>query len=97
MAQATIAADLHQSLDVLRSFATQVTLDRVVCIDVVTQLDDLFLGEIAHARVGINAGLLADLLCAGQTDTVDVSQTNLHALVARKVDTEYTSQCRSPS
>ena len=97
MAQATIAADLHQSLDVLRRLATQVTLDRVVRIDIVTKLDDLFFGEVAHARVRINAGLLANLLCAGQTDTINVSQTNLHALIARKVDTEYTSQCRSPS
>ena len=95
MTEATVAANLHQTLDVLGGLTTEVTLDGEVSIDVVAELDGLLLGEVADTGVRVHAGGSADLLCAGQTDAIDVSQTNFHALLARKVDTKNTSQCRS--
>ena len=53
MAQAAVGADLHQALDVLGALAAQVALDLEV-LDRVAQLDDLVVGEVAHARVGVD-------------------------------------------
>ena len=94
--EATVAADLHQTLDILSRLATKVALDGIVCIDVVTQFDNFLFREVTHTRVRINAGLLANLLCTGGTDSLDVRQTNLNALFAWKVDTENTRQCITP-
>ena len=57
MADAAVAADLHQALDVLGVLAAQVALDGEVALDEVADLDDLVLGEIADQRVGVDAGL----------------------------------------
>src|SRR5581483_582430 len=52
VAQAAVGADLRQPLDRLRALAAQVALDLVVLVDVLAELRDLFLGEVAHLRVG---------------------------------------------
>src|SRR4051812_17365616 len=51
VAQAAVAADLHQPLDVLRALAPQIALDGEVAIDRVAQLADLVLGEVADIGV----------------------------------------------
>ena len=62
MAKAAVAADLHEPLDVLAHLAAEVALDLEVAVDVLAQADDLLLGEVAHPRVGVDAGLPQDLL-----------------------------------
>ena len=62
MAKAAVAADLHEPLDVLAHLATKVALDLEVAVDVLAQTHDLLFGEVAHARVGVDAGLAQDLL-----------------------------------
>ena len=62
MTQTAIAADLHQALHVLRNLAMQVAFDLEVLLDVVAQLREVFLGEVLHADVGIDAGIGDDLL-----------------------------------
>src|SRR3954471_22247153 len=51
MAQGAVAADLHQTLDVLRALAAQIALDREVAIDRVAQLADLVVGQVADVGV----------------------------------------------
>src|SRR5918911_950024 len=58
VAQAAVAADLHQALDVLRALAAEVALDRQLGVDEVAQLGDLVVGEVADVRVRCDAGLL---------------------------------------
>src|SRR5262245_61438339 len=61
MAQAPVAADVHQHLDVLRRLAAQVAFDGVVVLDHLAQAHELAVGEPVCPRVGRNLGLLADL------------------------------------
>ena len=91
MADALVAADLHLALDVLRDLAAQVTLDLEVLVDVGAQPRDLFLGEVAHARVARHPGLVADLLRGGAADAEDVGERDLEPLLAGDVDTGDTS------
>ncbi len=53
MAQPAVAADLHQPLDVLRHLAAKVAFDLQLAVDVLTEADDLLLGEVADTRVGL--------------------------------------------
>src|SRR3712207_763623 len=58
MAQAAVAADLHQALDVLGALAPQIALDREVGVDEVAELRDLVLGEVADVGVRADAELV---------------------------------------
>src|SRR5262245_62638866 len=60
--QAAVRADLLQTLDRLGPLAAQVALDLVVLVDVVAQLGDFVLGEVADLGVHRQAERLADLL-----------------------------------
>ena len=91
MAKAAVAADLHQTLHVLGNLTMEVALDGEVVLDVVTQLRELFLGEIVGAGVRVDAGFREDLFGGREADAVDIGQTDLDALVAREVDTNKTS------
>ena len=64
--QATVAADFHKALNVLRNLAVQVALDREVLLDVVAQLDEILLGEVVGALIRVDAGLGENLLRGGQ-------------------------------
>ena len=87
MTDATVAADLHQALDVQRNFTTEVTFDLQVVLDVIAQLADVGLGEILHASVGVDAHFRQHLLRSLQTDAVDVGQAVLHSLFTGHVNT----------
>src|ERR1700758_1391332 len=54
VADPLVAVDLDLALDVLRHLAPKVTFDLVLRVDEVAQPDDLVVGEVAHARRGID-------------------------------------------
>ena len=62
VAQAAVAAEVHQPLDVHRDLAAQVALDDVVAIDRLADLQHLGVGELADATFGRDANPVADLL-----------------------------------
>jgi hypothetical protein len=62
VADAPVAADLLQALDVHRHLAPQIALDPVVAVDDLTQLCHLDFGQIPDTRVGADLGLLEDPL-----------------------------------
>src|SRR3954447_11693384 len=86
VAQAAVAADLHQALDVLRALAAQVALDREVVVDQVAELGDLVVREIADVGVRPDPGLLEQVVGGRAADPVDVRQTDLDTLVQGDVD-----------
>ena len=96
MTQASVATDLHEALHVLLNIATQVALDVEVLLDVVAQLDELLLGQIVGAGVGVDTGVGQNLLRGGQADAVNVGQGDLDALIARKIDTNKTCHAYNP-
>src|SRR5690625_1379088 len=90
MPQALVAADLHLAADVGRDLAPQITLGAVVLLDVIAQLDELLVGQLAHALVTGDAGRGDRLLGAGAPHSEDVRQGDFDALLARKVDSHQT-------
>jgi hypothetical protein len=52
VAQATVAAKVHQTLDVHRSFAAQVTFNHVITVDGFTDLQDFCVGKLVDAALG---------------------------------------------
>ena len=90
MADAAIAADFHQALDIQGNFAAQIALHLQVVLDIFAQLADFIFGKILHARVGIHLGFLEDLLGHRRPNAKDVRQTNLDALFSGQVNTRNT-------
>src|SRR3954453_7035718 len=69
-----VAADLDLATDVSLDLATEVTLDLEVGFDRVTELDQLFVSQLAPSQVGADPGGLEQLLGAGTADAVDVGE-----------------------
>ena len=90
MAQAAIAADLGQTLDVHRGLTAQVALDEIVMLNGLTQLGLLLVGQILDAGIGVDTGGLQDLRSAGRSDAVDIGQSHFDPLVAGKINTRNT-------
>ena len=90
MTKTLVAADLHLALDVLLDVAAQVTFDLQVGIDVRADAVDLFIGEVAHARVGVEIEVRDDLLRGRLPDPEDVGEADLQPLLAWNVDASYT-------
>src|SRR5207248_8976035 len=61
MADPPVAADLGRALDRLRPLAAKVALDLEVRVDVLAELRDLLVREVAHLLVGGQAERCADL------------------------------------
>ena len=85
MARPAIAADVHQPLDVHRDFGAQRTLDLDGPLDELAKPRHLGVGQVAHPRVGADAGLREDPAAGGAPDAEDVRQGDFDALFARKV------------
>src|SRR5499427_1279051 len=86
MAQAAIAAEVHQTLDVDADLAAQVALDEIVAVDHFADLQNFLVGELADAAVQRDLHLLHDLASVSLADTMDVLKRDQHALVGRDVD-----------
>src|SRR6185295_2232962 len=57
VAQAAVAAEVHQPLDVHRHLAAQIALDLVVAVDHLADADDLVIGQLVDPALGGNAHL----------------------------------------
>ena len=95
VADAAVAADLHQALDGLGALAAEVALNGVVAVDQVAELRDLVLGQVPHVGVRADAELGEELVRRGPADPVDVREADLDALVEGDVDPRNPSQSRS--
>src|SRR5262249_46633504 len=72
--------------DVGGHLTAEVALHLVVALDVVAQCDQLVIREVLDPDVLVDAGLGQGLERPRATDTVDVRQCDLNALLARDVD-----------
>ena len=97
MAGATEGLDLNQALDVQSDITTQVALDDdVSLIDVVTDLSLFFQSQVLDAGIGVDASSCQDLVGSGLTDTVNVGETHLNALLAGQVNAGNTCHSSFP-
>src|SRR5690606_23043581 len=85
VAQAAVAAQVHQTLDGDADFATKVALDDVLA-DLGAQALDLRLGQVTDLGRRGHVGGLANLLRPGAADAIDALQPHPHVLVGRQVD-----------
>src|SRR5438045_9135457 len=72
VAQAAVAGEVHQPLDVHRGFAAQVALDLVVLVDRRADVEDFLIGQVLAALFGADPKLLRDLLGGRAADSVAV-------------------------
>src|SRR6218665_2393650 len=93
MTEAAVAAQIHQTLDVDRHFATQVAFDGHRAHSF-TDLFQISVGEVLDLLVERNTAARADLLCGRTANAVDRSQTDLSVLLRRNVDTSNTCHVR---
>src|SRR5262249_43956029 len=86
VADPAVRADLLQALDRLRALTAQVALHLEVLVDVLAQLRDLVVGEVADLRVRVEAERGRDLARRRLADPVDVRQPDLEPLLVREID-----------
>src|SRR5690349_9854279 len=85
MAQAAVAAQVHQAFDVHLRLATQVTLDLVAAVEDLADLLDVVLVEAVRdlGQLDLSAG--ADVARALGSDAVDALKRDPHMLPSGKV------------
>ena len=93
MTEAAVAADVHQTLDVHRGLATQVTLDGDTG-DLVADFFQIRVGQILDLLGICNAAGIANLASARATDAEDGGQANFCMLMRRNVDASDTCHFR---
>jgi hypothetical protein len=90
MTDTSITPDIHESLHVLRAFASQVTLDGYRRVDRLTEMDDLVFSEIADLGIRVDPKLHEKALGRRAADAVDVGKPDLDSLLRWDVDTRDT-------
>src|SRR5258706_5986801 len=85
MAQAAIAAEVNQTLDVHAGLATQIAFDHVVAVDHFADLQHFLVAQLRHAAVIGNLDLLQNLGRVLLADAMDVLERDQDALVGRDI------------
>src|SRR3954469_9352749 len=96
VAQAPIAAQIHQPLDVHRHFAAQVAFNLEVAVDNFADLDDLGLGQNADPALRRDAELVDDLARGMRPDSMDIAKADFDPFLRRDIDAGDACQDVSP-
>jgi hypothetical protein len=83
VADAAIALDALQTLEVHTQFAAQVTFDDVFAVlDCMNDLGHLLFRQVLGADLRFDLGFFQDLDRVGRSDAIDVAQSDVDSLVA---------------
>src|SRR5439155_9312383 len=82
----TIRADFDESLDVHRNFLAQVAFHHSLALDDLADAVDLVFREILHLLHGIDLRLVQNPGGSRVSNSVNVSQRDIHVLVTWKID-----------
>jgi hypothetical protein len=93
MAESTVAANVHQSLDVHGCLAAQIAFDSELS-DLISDFLEITIGQVFNLFGICNATGFADFASAGATDTKNGGQANLGMLLRRNVDASDTCHFR---
>jgi hypothetical protein len=91
MTKATVAADVHQTLDVHLDTLAKVAFDLALRIEDGADAPKLIFGQISYASISANLRFLQDRGRTRASNAVNVCQTDLRTLMRRKINTSYTS------
>jgi hypothetical protein len=89
MAQATVATEIQQALDIHRHIATQITFHIQFC-NLCPQRIHLRLIEITNTTIFGYFSRSTQILRGGSSNTEDIRQRNYRVLVIWYIDTSYT-------
>jgi hypothetical protein len=79
---ASVAADLRETLDVHGDFSAEITFDHVFLSDDFAEFLDFFVSQIPASGIGIDACLFDDFCCRGTANAIDAGQADLDALIS---------------
>ena len=88
MADAAVAANVHEPLYVLLNLGTKPPFHHVVILNDATELVDVLRGDVIHAHLGVDSGLRTDLARLLSADPEDVCQCDIYVFVGQ-VDAGY--------
>jgi hypothetical protein len=83
MAQAAIAGEIHQALDVHRGVATKIALDGVTSVDRFTNLQDFGVRKILDPASVVDSQRIGNFDRFGAANAMDVGERDDYALVGR--------------
>ena len=78
---ASVATDIHETLDVHLDGGAEFALDLVVLADLVTDGSDLLVVPLAHLDAIIDAAFVKDLLRGAAADSEDIGKAYLSSFV----------------
>src|SRR5262249_3334314 len=87
MPQAAIAVDVDQALDVHRHFTAEIGLDDHFLLDDVPPPWYLFVRELIHARIRVDARTRENIPGRRRPDAIDIRERDFHSLLARDIHT----------
>ena len=90
MANTLVAADFDLASNIGRYLTAKVTLHLEIGLNVLTQRQQLIVGEVLHADVGINPGRRQGLLGQGATNTINIGQGDFNPFVTGNIDSSET-------
>src|SRR5262249_55157609 len=85
MAKASIAAELHQPLDIDTGLPAKIAFHDIVTVDHFADLKDLLVGQLTDTTLLRDFDLLDDVGRNVRTDAMDVLERDHHALVGRDI------------
>jgi hypothetical protein len=94
MPEPSIAADVHEPLDIHGDLLAEIPLDSTLLVDHLTDPADLLLVQILHPNFGPDTGFFQDELGARMTDPIDMGESDVDALATRQIDT--CNSCHDP-
>src|SRR5258705_4981160 len=86
MSQPTVAAEVHQPLDVHGDLASQVALNDIVAVDDFADLQHLLVGQLRPPPGVRDPDLRHDFIGLFRPDPMDILQSNDDALIGRYID-----------
>ena len=81
MTDTTVAANIHETLDVHLNFRTKGTFHLILIVDDGTQSVLFVIGPILYLLVLVDTSLGQDLRCKASSNAVDIGQTYNSSLV----------------
>jgi hypothetical protein len=96
MALTTIRANLRQTSDVHRHFASKIALNFESSVNELTDADNLALCQVLDPGIGIHTGPSHNLLAPAAPDAIDIGQPNLYSFVSGKIYSRNSGHCRPP-
>ena len=97
MAQTTVTANIHQTLDVAGNFTAEVTLNLVGSFKLFTDFIHFISRNVINITRPIDAGGIKDFQSRSTADAVNVGQRNINTFAAGQIYTCNSSHSMSPA